>query len=662
MLLRTCLALACAVPAARAESRPNIVVFLSDDHRADVLGCAGHPVLRTPNIDHLAEQGVRYANAFVTTSICAASRATILSGLVERAHRFTFGTPPLARRICEESYPYLARVSGYRTGFVGKFGISVEGGDATIKEMFDSFVPLGRNPYVKTLPDGTRRHVTDLCGDEAIEFIRTNPKGKPFCLSISFNAAHAEDGDREDHYPFPATEAALYAGIEMPRPHLDDDRIYESQPDFLKNSLNRARFFWRWDSPEKYDRNMRNYLRMISGLDRNVGRVLAELAARRLADSTVVIFTGDNGYYMGERGFAGKWSHYDESLRVPLVIHDPRAPRGARGRVPREIVLNVDIAATVRDAAGIRPSAHAGGRSLLPDVWGVSPENGRSGFYCEHRMEHAAIPRWQGYRDARFKYAKYLDVPSASEWLHDLEADPDELTNLATSEAHADVLGLLRDECARRAAMHDRTAVRVLEPLPRVLLLGDSISMGYHRHVKAALAGVASVQRPAENCAGTTKGIAKIDEWLAIDGGDFDVIHFNFGLHDLKRVRPTGGNSNDPDDPRQADVDAYEANLREIVEALLATGAELVFATTTPVPAGVQPHRDRTDPTRYNDVARRVLAGRGVAIADLYSFALTLPAGAQRAADVHFTAEGSRLLAAEVVRHLEAALARSRPQ
>ncbi|MEC9147379.1 MAG: sulfatase-like hydrolase/transferase, partial [Planctomycetota bacterium] len=130
-----------------AEPPRNVVFILSDDHRADVLGAAGHPIIKTPNLDRLASEGVRFENAFVTTSICAASRATLLTGLYERGHRYTFRTVPMAKTITDLSYPVLLRESGYRTGFVGKFGVGVQPG--VQQQMFDFFKPLNRSPYFK---------------------------------------------------------------------------------------------------------------------------------------------------------------------------------------------------------------------------------------------------------------------------------------------------------------------------------------------------------------------------------------------------------------------------------------------------------------------------------------------------------------------------------
>jgi acyl-CoA thioesterase-1 len=200
-------------------------------------------------------------------------------------------------------------------------------------------------------------------------------------------------------------------------------------------------------------------------------------------------------------------------------------------------------------------------------------------------------------------------------------------------------------------------------PKKRVLILGDSISMGYTPFVREALRDAAVVVRPAlggkdENCEGTAKGAKEIERWLALEGGKWDAIHFNFGLHDLKRVdAKTGKNSARPEDPRQSEPEAYGKNLREIVAALKKTGAKLVFACTTPVPAGcANPARDPEDPPRYNAIARKIAEENGIAVNDLHAFALPRLKEIQLPKNVHFTKEGSQVLAGEVVRHLREAL------
>lgn len=217
-------------------------------------------------------------------------------------------------------------------------------------------------------------------------------------------------------------------------------------PDFLLQSINRERYFWGYDTPEKFRTNVRAYYRQITGIDRAMARVLAALEAAGLADNTIVVYSADNGYYLGDRGFQGKWSHYDESLRVPLVIYDPRLPRGQRGRVIDAMALNLDLPATFLDWAGVeRPPVYEG-RSLRPLLQGGVPADWRTYFFCEH-VDLAPTLTWEGIRGERFMYARYFDQQPAYEFLHDLKADPDELENIATEAAQADALRSMRALC-----------------------------------------------------------------------------------------------------------------------------------------------------------------------------------------------------------------------
>jgi len=199
----------------------------------------------------------------------------------------------------------------------------------------------------------------------------------------------------------------------------------------------------------------------------------------------------------------------------------------------------------------------------------------------------------------------------------------------------------------------------------RVLILGDSISMGYTPFVKERMpdAHVTRAMGPdgekAQNCCGTSFAGEHLERWLAQDGGDWDVIHFNFGLHDLKRVHPeTGNNSQNPDDPHQADPERYEEQLRGIVRRLKETEARLVFATTTPVPEGVKPYRAPSDPITYNRVALRVMRDEGVGVNDLFTYVVPHADAWMRPANVHFNEDGSRALGEEVVRAVRAAAER----
>ncbi|MFC1726300.1 sulfatase, partial [candidate division KSB1 bacterium] len=411
----------------KAASRPNILFLLVDDQRNDTLGCAGHSIIKTPVVDSLAADGVRFSNAFVTTSICAASRASIFTGLHERTHGYTFGTPPIRKVHASKSYPALLREAGYRTGFIGKYGVKTEGEPES--NMFDFFKPHGGYPYFKKQPDGSLRHETEVTGDRAIEFLKSNPQGQPFCLSVSFNAVHAADDDKENHYPWPKAVDGMYDNVKIPAPRLSDPAIFENQPEFLKKSMNRIRYFWRWDTPEKYQKNMKAYFRMISGVDRVIGRIQKELEKLHLADNTVIIYMADNGYYMGDRGFAGKWSHYEQSLRIPLIVYDPRLPKTERGTVNDKMALNIDVPATMLNLAGVEIPKHYQGSNLTTLLQGKSIPGWRQDFFCEHLMDNPDIPKWEGVRGNRYVYARYFEQEPAYEFLHDLKTDPDQLAN-----------------------------------------------------------------------------------------------------------------------------------------------------------------------------------------------------------------------------------------
>ena len=422
---------------ANAADKPNFIFFLTDDQRFDFLGCSGHPVVKTPNIDKLAAEGTRFSNMFVTTSTCWISRASILTGMYMRKHRFTGGK--IQKQFTVTSYPRMLQDAGYKFAYIGKTHFGLEAGEQ--QKMFSHFKQIGRNPFFKKMPDGSLRHETELCADEAIKFINKQNSDAPFAISVNFNASHAEDSDKKDHFPYPKAVAHLYEGMKMPLPKLNDPKIYESNPEFMRNSMHRDRFKWRWDTPEKYQHNMRNYLRMASGIDNVIGRVQSALKEKGFAKNTIIVYSADNGYYAGNRGFAGKWTHYEESLRVPLIIFDPRQ-KDNRGQVATKMALNIDIPATILDYAGIKTPAEYNGRSLKKIIQGETPADWRQDTLAEFFSRHASIPNWEGIRGERYVYAKYVD--KNYEFLHDLKKDPDQLKNFANDPEYKAILEKMR--------------------------------------------------------------------------------------------------------------------------------------------------------------------------------------------------------------------------
>ena len=430
-----------------SQDRPNILFFFADDQRHDTLGCAGHPILETPTIDKLAEEGVRFTNMFVTRSTCWASRTTILTGLTSRSSVKGDRSDQIKLEALTELFPDLLRDAGYRTGFYGKWHAKMPK-DFKPEEHFDEFERIFRRPYFKTMPDGSKRHETELIADRGIEFLKSHKENnQPFCLNLWFNAGHAEDNDRvpgTGHFPWPKAMDGKYDDVEIPEPRLSDPAIWDAHPEFLKTSNHRERYHWRWDTPEKYQINMRAYFRMLSGIDHAMARVLRVLEEEGLADNTIVVYSADKGYYMGYRGFAGKWSHHEQSQRVPLIVYDPRQPDASRGRIVDTMSLNLDLPSTFLDWAGVTIPESYQGFSLKPLIEGEPEPTGcRKDFYCEHFNPRYSMS-WEGVRGERFKYARYTDQDPEYEHLHDLENDPDELVNLMANPEFEAILNQLR--------------------------------------------------------------------------------------------------------------------------------------------------------------------------------------------------------------------------
>lgn len=436
---------------AGAAERPNIVFFFADDQTTSTLGCYGNDVIKTPNIDALARRGTRFENAFVSHSICWVSRTTILTGLTGR----TYGKPGDRDQAKSDAvatlYSDILREHGYRTGYFGKWHAKMPK-DYRREDHFDEFEAIGRNPFYKEQPDGTLRHETEVIVDRGIDFIKSQPKDKPFALNMWFNACHAEDSDRRPgigHFPWPRAVDGMYEDVTIAPPRLNDPAIFDALPDFLKTTINRERFFWRWNTDEKYQTNVRAYYRMVSGIDGAIGRFIKALKEAGLAENTIIVYTADNGYYMGNRGLAGKWSHYEESLRVPMIICDPRVPSEQQGNVSDAIALNLDLPATFLDWAGLKAPKRYQGRSLRPIVSAQKPADWRTESFHEHFAVRHRIPAFEGIRNAQYKYVRYVDH-GGKEFLHDLVDDPDELVNLAGDPNHAKTLRAMRERTDER--------------------------------------------------------------------------------------------------------------------------------------------------------------------------------------------------------------------
>lgn len=425
--------------------KPNIVFLLVDDLRWNALGCMGDKIVKTPNIDKLAANGVLFRNAFVTTSICWASRASIFTGQWMRRHGVGMGKKEdFKPGAWPQTYPAIMKANGYRTGFIGKFGVGDAKQIAAHQADFDYWRGLpGQAGMFFEKDDPTHTHKTARFGNEALEFLRDCQAGKPFCLSLSFNAVHARDHQPRE-YPPDIRDEGLYDGIDIPLPKLATDEAFKRLPEAVQKSEGRTRYGWRFDEPQKAQAILHDYYALITGVDREVGRIREALQAQGLADNTLIFFTGDNGYALADRGMADKWYAYEEDLRVPLIIFDPRLPGNRRGQQETNMVLNVDLAPTLLDLCGFKAPPVMQGRSLKPIIEGHPPSDWRTEFFYEHYSVPDRIPPVEAVRTERFKYIRWMEPNPVVEELYDLQNDPLEEHDLFHDPGQAELVKSLQ--------------------------------------------------------------------------------------------------------------------------------------------------------------------------------------------------------------------------
>ena len=425
----------------------NIVLLYADDWRHDTLGCAGNPVVQTPRLDALAREGVRFTHNAVTTSICGVSRATMLTGQWMSRHgnrAFAMFTTPWS-----ETAPAQLRAHGYWLGHIGKW----HNGRFPAAEYDSPASALANGTHWIMQPDGTRVHVTQKNERDAIEFLRARPADQPFCLTVAFFATHAEDGNKAQYLPQPES-MALYRDVTVPVPLTATDAAFRALPPFLANERNegRNRWTWRFDTPERYQESMKNYYRLVTEVDTTCGRVLDELRAQGVLDRTLVIFTTDNGYFHGEHGLADKWYPYEESIRVPLIVWDPRMPAARRGTSCDALTLNADLAPTMLAAADIAPPAGMQGQDLAPLYLAAEAPAWRDEFFYEHPIVNNRdfIPASEAVVTRDWKYIMWPDW--GVEQLFDLAHDPREERDLVADPASAQRLAAMRARLAELRA------------------------------------------------------------------------------------------------------------------------------------------------------------------------------------------------------------------
>jgi arylsulfatase A-like enzyme len=424
----------------RERKRPNIVVVLVDDLRWDEIGCAGHPFVRTPNIDRIASEGVRFRNAFCTTPLCSPVRACLLTGLHTHHHGILDNTNRSKQSHRLKTFPRALQRAGYDTAFIGKWHM---GNDDTARPGFDYWVGMkgqgtSFDPVLNV--NGERKkyrgHTTDVLNEKAVAFLRQK-RTKPFCLYIAHKALHPELTQRDDGSisdPKAATflcakrHRKLYGDEGIPR-RLNVTDSLKGKPALLRKikglpPLGRA--------TGTSDETVRDRLRMLAGVDEGVGMLYEQLKRSGELDRTVFMFTSDHGYWYGEHGLSvERRLAYEEGIRIPLLVRFPKVVKP--GGLIDEFALSIDLAPTLLALAGVAVKDRMDGRSLAPLLEGKHPADWRTSFLIQYNTD-TVFPRvlkmgYRAIRTRRWKYIRYNDLEGMDE-LYDLKADPYEMNNV----------------------------------------------------------------------------------------------------------------------------------------------------------------------------------------------------------------------------------------
>ncbi|MCM2374168.1 sulfatase family protein [Aporhodopirellula aestuarii] len=421
----------------KALNQMNILLLYADDWRHDTLGVAGNPIVKTPNLDQLARQSVRFTHNYVTTAICGVSRASLFTGQWMSRHGNRSFKP--WDTAWDETLPGLLRENGYFVGHVGKWH-----NGRIPADRFDFARAYSGTHWIEE-DDGSKIHVTQKNENDAMEFLRTRPDNKPFCLTVAFFATHAEDHNPLQFLPQPES-MDLYEDVTIPVPVNATQESFERLPEFVGNEKNegRNRWHWRFDTPEKYQTMMKNYYRLATEVDSTCGRLIGELEKQGTLDNTLVIFTTDNGYYHAEHGLADKWYPHEESIRVPLIIRDPRMAASKRGSTNDDMTLNVDLAPTILSAVGIESPETMQGSDIGPLYLSDEKPAWRDEFFYEHPMLKSTefIPASEALVRKNWKYMYWPEFDR--EQLFDLKNDPIEEQDLVSNPEYAVKLSEMR--------------------------------------------------------------------------------------------------------------------------------------------------------------------------------------------------------------------------
>ncbi len=444
-----------SVAAPASVQPPNIIFILTDDQRYDALGTVPTPLSRTPSLDRIAARGTRFANAFVTLSICSPSRAAVLTGQYGSVN----GVTALDQSVGPGSprMPLLLRDAGYRTGVFGKWHL----GNTPASMGFDEsayFLSNGTYYGRKAMIDGNEQtvpgYIDEAMADRSVSFMRrAREEGKPFFLWFCTQLPHMDN-----HHDWPAESRYLdlYNPEQMALPATWNDTLAGKPPYLAQARPRKQALSYGYDDPARIQRHRQRYAAAVTQMDAAIGRVIDAVDTMGLTSNTWFVVMGDNGWLLGEHGLTSKVLAYEPSLRVPMLVAGPDTSLRTDGH----LVLNIDLTPTILALAGVPAPETMHGHSLLPFVRGDS-RSGRDGFVYEAPTPELGVRPVLAARTDRWKlirtYAGQKLGAVAFEELYDLTEDPDEMHNRADDPACAAV----KAELAARIERHRKSVMAV---------------------------------------------------------------------------------------------------------------------------------------------------------------------------------------------------------
>lgn len=443
MTRRQFLATTSLAASAQVAKRPNVVYIVTDDQRWDLLSLRGHPFVKTPNMDRIGVEGALFVNSFVTTSLCSPSRASFMTGRYPHQHQVQTNGRSAVFDKSEMTFPRLLHEVGYHTAYIGKWHI---GNDSAPRPGFDYWAVLpGQGAYFdpEVNVNGALRtfegHVDAVTASLATGFLESRPDPQPFCLCVGIKSPHAQQLPPNDMLN-------LLNDVEVPKPpSWAEDYAVTQKPQIVGGSCIQADRFFHGPRQLKgsWDRYIKDFYRCVMSADRAVGQILDTLDRLKLTDNTLVVFVGDNGFFLGEHRLVDKRFAYEEALRIPMLMRYPGAVTA--GTVVPQIVLNIDVCPTILDFCGATVPTNISGKSVRPLLNGGGRVAWREEMLYDYRERIWQTPALVAIRTERFKYIEYLEG-SRGEELYDLLVDPGEMRNLAPDKRHA----ALRADMRRR--------------------------------------------------------------------------------------------------------------------------------------------------------------------------------------------------------------------